>query len=131
MLTSTKASRTEKALLLADAMTHKDDDVQRAAPTQVRENNGFTGQIERLGLGQSAARVEAVDPGLRLVDLPDTLPALRVKLRNNTNPLVQRASNRTGNRYTVEVTDVQTLAGLIYVLVIVTCISLDDTIDPT
>ncbi|MNK49875.1 hypothetical protein D3C87_687410 [compost metagenome] len=127
MLTTRHTSRAEKAMLVADSMNHADRDAAHAVPaTNVRENNGFTGQIERLSLGQSAARVEAVDPGLRLVDLPDTLPLLRTKLRNNTNPLVQRAATRTGNRYTVEVTDVQTLGGLIYVLVIVTCISMGE-----
>jgi len=110
--------------LISDAILHPDENVSK--PHDPAERNSFTARLEALKLGESEARADALDPALRLVDLPDALPPARLSMRNSVGPMAQRAAKRTGKTYTVEVSDLQTLSGRMYVVAIVTCIKLPD-----
>lgn len=99
------------------AMSQPDTAIDGFAITQPYS---FTGQIAALKVGESASRVTPIDPGLRLAELPEYLPGARARLRNNVTPSVRQAVNKTGASYSVEVTDLQTLAGHGYIVAIVT-----------
>lgn len=81
--------------------------------------DSIASQVAALGLGECCSRVTPLDPAMRLADLPEHLPTVRARVRNNTMPAIRQAANRTGHKYTMEVVDVRTPAGLAYVIAIV------------
>lgn len=85
--------------------------------------DSIASQVAALGIGECCSRITPLDPAMRLADLPEHLPEVRMRLRNNTMPAVRQASNRTGNKYTMEVTDLRTLAGHTYVVAIISRIA--------
>jgi hypothetical protein len=104
----------DKALLQPDVNA---DGYDRTNPDSI------TSQVAALGVGECWSRCTPLDPAMRLADLPDHLPEVRMRLRNNTMPAVRQAMKRTGATYTMEVTDIRTLGGLTYVIAIISRIA--------
>lgn len=87
---------------------------------QQKKTSSFQAQVLDLSAGESCAKVRAVDPTTTVARLPEELSVLRQNLRNTIAPAVKRATDSTGNQYTVEVSDVVMPAGTLFIVGIVT-----------
>lgn len=100
------------------AMAAPDSDVD--PPSRVQPGSRAS-QIAALALGESCCFTSGrVDGGMVLDEVLASLPDWGAALRNSVMSSVRQASSRTGNAYTVEVTDVTTPQRNMYVVAIVT-----------
>jgi hypothetical protein len=80
----------------------------------------FTAAVQGLSIGESTSRLKRIDTDQNFQAIQEALQNMRDTLRNNTMPAVRRAAERTGNKYTVEVTDFMTVGRNWYLITIVT-----------
>ena len=100
------------------AMAAPDSDID--PPSRVQPSSRAS-QIAALELGESACFTSgSTDTDMSLATVLASIPEWTASLRNNVMSSVRQASARTGNAYTVEVTDVTTPQRNLYIVAIVT-----------
>lgn len=90
-------------------------------PPSKRNPNSLTSLIASLRVGECASRVEALDSNMSVRDMALTVGEIKSTLRNNVAPSVRNARQRVaGSEFTVEVAELVTPAGSLYVVAIIT-----------
>lgn len=89
-------------------------------PNSRQKSTSFAAQVSELEIGECAVKAIVISPSSSLRSLAEDGPNIRESVRNNLSPSVRQAANRTGFKYTIEVAEVRTVAGNMYVMGIVT-----------
>lgn len=100
------------------------DNMERDVPSpRINQKlSSFSAQVKDLSLLESCAKLEQIDSTLSVSEVIDTLPAMRHAMRKRCDPAVARASV-DGKKFTIEVTDFQTIGRAWFVIGIVTRLS--------
>lgn len=85
-----------------------------------RRSSSFAAVLTDLAVGETAARVQPVDPGLTLEEYGEQFVELREALRNNCSPAVRQAKARNGGEYSIEIADVMTQSRKLFLVALVT-----------
>jgi hypothetical protein len=79
----------------------------------------FASQVAALEPGEHITKSLAVNETVTLRMLPVVLNDMKDALRNNTAPSVRQAKARTGGEYSIEISDMRTLSGRMFVVAVV------------
>lgn len=86
-----------------------------------RRTASFNAQVRDLGVGESVCKMRPVDPTCSVERLSAELPLMREQVRNSTTPAVTAAKREIpGSRYSIEVSDLLTPSGRLFVCAVVT-----------
>lgn len=83
--------------------------------------SSFNAAVLDLDIGESTAKIRVVDSTTTVERLSAELPMIREQVRNSTTPAVTNAKgHHAGSRYSIEVADLMTPSGRLFVTAIVT-----------
>ena len=102
---------------LTAALATPDTDV--GIPSR-REAGSLSSQITALEAGDCAAKPILVDSSMSLADYALNGATLRDNLRSSVKSSVRLAQTRTGGTYIIEVSDMITTAGRLYLVAVIT-----------
>lgn len=103
--------------LLSKAMT---PDETKRKPRGPRLSS-FNASVLDLDVGESTSKIRVVDSTTTVERLAAELPMIREQVRNSTTPAVTNAKSKiAGSRYSIEVADLMTPTGRLFVCAIVT-----------
>lgn len=112
---------TDKATQLTVAMSTIDSGIE---PPSRRRSSSFAAAVADLDVGESASRAVQIDGDQTLTQISGQLTAMKSDLRNNTAPAVRRARERiAGSDYTIEIGEMLTFTGKLFLVAIVTRVS--------
>lgn len=107
---------TDLTLKLSAAMMAPEDQVE---PRRARSSS-FAASVADLMVGETASRAVQLRPDIPLAEIASSIASLREELRNNVAPAVRRARESVGGTYTVEVEEVWTGRGNLFLVGFVT-----------
>lgn len=99
------------------AMSAPDKDIP--VPTKGQRSSSFAASVFDLEVGQSASKVERVESMFAIATLSHILRERKERMRNGVASTVAAAKAKTGGVYSIEVSELITTAGNIYVVVII------------
>lgn len=84
-------------------------------------SSSFNARVLDLAIGDSCAKMRAVDPTTTVERLTAELPMLREQVRNATTPAVTKArQHHKDSKYSIEVGDLLLPSGRLFVVAVVT-----------
>lgn len=84
-------------------------------------SGSFNARVLDLAIGESCAKLRAVDPTCSVERLTAELPSMREQVRNSTTPAVRNAKERIkDSAYSIEVGDLLMPSGVLFVVAVVT-----------
>ncbi len=103
--------------LLSKAVTQGSEPARKRGPRL----SSFNAAVLDLDIGESTCKIRVVDSTTTVERLSAELPMIREQVRNSTTPAVTNAkAHHKGSKYSIEVADLMTPTGRLFVTAIVT-----------
>lgn len=107
-----------EAFNIQGAMSAPDKDIPM--PPKGQRSSSFAASVFDLEAGQSTSKVERVNRTYSIGVLPTVLREAKERMRNGVASTVATAKQKTMSTYSIEVSELLTTAGALYVVAIIT-----------